>query len=114
MSLNTAGINAILAAAIGSGDVQIYAAIGNGTTSADQTSNERHLLTFSAAGGVLTASGVPLAYTGTAGAGATNALFYSASTAGTFYGSKALTGDQTFNASGDYNLTSLTLTGSSS
>lgn len=39
---------------------------------------------------------------------------WSASTGGTFYGAYALTGDQAFNAAGQYTLTSLALDGSSS
>ena len=39
--------------------------------------------------------------------------FWSASTGGTFYGSQALTGDQTFNSAGEYTITSLTANGSS-
>lgn len=113
MSLNTAGINAFLE---DGNEAQVYVAIGSGTTAADQTSNERHQLASTVAAGVITATGVPYAFTGTAGAGATNALFFSTvgPSGGTFLGFKALTGDQTFNASGDYNLTALTITGSSS
>lgn len=110
MPLNTAGINAILE---DGNEAVIYVAIGNGTTSGSQTSNERHLLASSVASGVITATGVPYAFTGTANAGATNALLFSASTGGTFYGAEALTGDQSFNAAGAYNLTALTITGSS-
>jgi hypothetical protein len=111
MALNNAGINAVLE---DGNEAVIYVAIGDGATSADQTSNERVQLTSSVAGGVITATGVPYAFTGTALAGATHALLFSASTAGTFYGAEALTGDQAFNASGDYSLTALTITGSSS
>ena len=39
--------------------------------------------------------------------------FWSASTAGTFYGYYALTGDQTFNAAGEYTISSLSIPGSS-
>lgn len=111
MALNTAGINAILE---DGNEATIYVAIGNGTTAGSQTSNERHQLASSVASGVITATGVPYAFTGTPGAGATNALFFSAATSGTFLGAELLTGDQTFNASGDYDLTALTITGSSS
>jgi hypothetical protein len=111
MPLNSAGINAILD---DGNEAVIYVAIGNGTGSGNQTSNERHLLTSSVAGGVITATGVPYAFTGTPAAGATNALLYSAASAGTFYGNEPLTGDQAFNANGDYSLTALTITGSSS
>jgi hypothetical protein len=108
MPLNTAGVNAILD---DGNEAVIWVAIGSGTTSGSQTSNERRQLASSVAGGVITATGTPYTYTGTAGAAATNALYFSASTAGTFYGYDALTGDQAFNASGAYNITALTITG---
>ncbi len=109
--LNTAGINAILD---DGNEAALYVAIGSGPTAGDQTSTARHQLTSSVAGGVITATGVPYAFTGTPGAGATHALLFSAATAGTFLGYEALTGDQAFNAAGAYNLTALTITGSSS
>lgn len=111
MPLNTAGINAILD---DGNEAVIWVAIGRGATSADQSSAQRRQLASSVASGVITATGVPYAFTGTPADGATHALLFSASTAGTFYGYDALSGDQAFNASGDYSLTSLTVTGSSS
>lgn len=111
MGLNTTGINALLDAGRGAA---LWVAVGSGTAAANQTSNERIQVTWNpASGAVIAASGTPLAFTGAASAGATHALFFSASTAGTFYGFKALTGDQAFNASGSYEVTSLTITGSS-
>lgn len=110
MGLNTAGINAILDSG---NEVTMYVAIGDGATSGDQTSAARQQITFSVASGVLTATGVPYAFTGTPLDGATHALFFSASSAGTFYGFDALSGDQAFNADGDYEITALTITGSS-
>lgn len=110
MGLNTAGIQAIM----NSGSaVTLWAAMGSGTASGDQTSNERLQVTVSIVNGVLTASNAPFAFTGTPAAGASHALLYSASTAGTYYGFDAVTGDQAFNAAGDYNLNALTVTGSS-
>ena len=54
------------------------------------------------------------AFTGGAANGAcTYVGFWSASSGGTFYGSVALTGDQTFNSAGEYTITSLTVNGSS-
>lgn len=54
------------------------------------------------------------AFTGGAASGAcTHVGLWSALTAGTFYGYFALTGDQTFNAAGEYTLTAITVTGSS-
>lgn len=110
MGLNTAGINAFLE---DGNEAVVYVAIGDGPTSADQTSNERVQLTSSVAGGVITATGVPYEFTGTAAAGATHALLFSASSGGTFLGFDALTGDAAFSASGTYNLTALTVTGTS-
>lgn len=110
MGLNTAGINAILDSG---NDVTMWAAIGSGPTSGDQTSAARVQVTFSVAGGVLTATNVPMAFTGAAAAGATHCLLFSANAAGTFYGFDAITGDQAFNAAGQYELTALTITGSS-
>lgn len=110
MALNTAGINAFLE---DGNEAVVWVAIGDGPTSADQSSSARVQLASSVAGGVITATGVPYAFTGTPLDGATHALFFSASTGGTFYGFDALTGDQAFNAAGEYSLTSLTITGSS-
>ena len=54
------------------------------------------------------------AFTGGAANGpCTHLCFWSAPTGGTFYGSVALTGDTTFNSSGEYTITSLTVNGSS-
>jgi hypothetical protein len=111
MPLNSAGITAVLD---DGNEAVIWVGIGGGPTSADQTSAQRRQLASSVAGGVITATGVPYAYTGTPAAAATHALLFSASTGGTFYGYDALTGDQAFNANGDYSLTALTITGSSS
>lgn len=112
MALNTAGINALMD---DGNEAVFYAAIGDGTTSGDETSNSRIQLTLGApSSDVITVSNTPLEFEGTAAAGATHVLFFSASTSGTFYGSQALTGDQAFNAAGEYSITSLTITGSSS
>ena len=111
MGLNAAGINALMD---DGNEAVVWVGVGDGQTSGDQTSNERVQVVMGApSGGVITATGVPYSFTGTAAAGATNALFFSASTAGTFYGFKALTGDAAFNASGEYQIDSLTITGTS-
>jgi hypothetical protein len=110
MPLNTAGINAFLE---DGNEAVVWVAIGSGPTAGDQTSAQRRQMASSVAGGVITATGVPYSFTGTPAAGATHALFFSASTGGTFYGYDAMTGDQAFNASGAYDITALTITGSS-
>jgi hypothetical protein len=50
---------------------------------------------------------------GAANGPVTHLCFWSASSAGTFYGSVALTGDATFNSAGEYTITSLAVNGSS-
>jgi hypothetical protein len=109
MGLNTAGINARME---DGNEAVFYVAIGSGPASGNQTSNQRVQVTTTVSGGVETAD-VPLNFTGTPGAAATHALFFSASTGGTFYGFDALSGDQAFNAEGEYSITALTITGSS-
>ena len=55
-----------------------------------------------------------VSFTGGAANGpATYVCFWSAITGGVFYGSQALTGDQTFNSAGEYTITSLSANGSS-
>lgn len=110
MGLNTAGITAILE---DGNEAVVWVGIGSGPTAGDQTSAQRRQIASTVAGAVITATGVPLTFTGTPAAGATHALFFSAATAGTFYGFDALTGDAAFNAEGAYNLTSVTVTGTS-
>lgn len=110
MGLNTAGINALLE---DGNEAVVWVGIGSGATAADQTSAQRRQLASTVSGGVITATGTPYAFTGANNAGATHALLFSAATGGTFYGFDALTGDANFSAAGEYNLTGLTVTGTS-
>lgn len=109
MALATAGISAVLE---DGNEATVYVAIGSDATT--QSSSNRVALTSTVSGGVITATGVPYAFTGSAGAGATHVLLYDAASSGNLIGAQAITGDQTFNAEGEYNLTALTITGSSS
>lgn len=89
-----------------------WAAIHSDATSGSQVSNERVAIVWDPATGAVAASGaVPLAFTGAASGPATHLGIWDASTAGTFRGTVALTGDQAFNAAGEYSVTSITLTG---
>lgn len=108
MSINAAGISALLD---DGNEAPIYVAIGDGPAAGDQVSVARVQLVSSVAASVLTATGVPYSFTGTPLAAATHALLFSAASAGTFYGFVELAGDQAFSAGGEYNLTSLTITG---
>jgi hypothetical protein len=81
----------------------------------NQSSAGRQAITWvTAANGDMVAT-VDLAFTGGAASGAaTHIGFWSASTGGTFYGWLPLTGDQTFNAAGEYTVTGITITGTAS
>ncbi|MCA1984791.1 phage tail fiber protein [Nocardioides nematodiphilus] len=86
-----------------------------GTTGASESTAARKAVTFSVdADGDLTLSAT-VNFTGGAASGpATYVGLWSAATGGTFRGGYALTGDQAFNAAGQYNLTSLTINGTAS
>jgi hypothetical protein len=92
----------------------IHTAEPNGAGS-NQSSAARQAITWeTAANGDMIAT-VDVPFTGGASGGpATHVGFWSASTSGTFYGWYALTGDQTFNAAGEYTLTAVTITGTAS
>lgn len=108
MGLNAAGVNALLE---DGNEAVMYVALGSGPLAADQVSAARTLVTSSVAAGIITATGVPYAFTGTPSATVTHALLFSAATAGTFYGYDVLSGDQAIGSAGTYNLTALTIAG---
>lgn len=87
-----------------------------GTTGANPTAAARQPIAWDGptSGGDLSLTGTE-AFTGGAANGAvTHVGLWSALTGGTFYGGFALTGDQSFNAAGEYTLTEITITGTSS
>ena len=91
--------------------VQIHTTTPNSSGSNEATS-ARQAVTLSDTSVVITASGA-VNFTGGASSGPATFLgYWSAVTAGTFYGYEALTGDQTFNSAGNYTLDSITITGS--
>jgi hypothetical protein len=85
-----------------------------GTTGTNESSAARQAVSFNVdADGDLTLT-VTENFTGGAASGAcTYVGLWSASSGGTFRGGFALTGDQTFNAAGEYNVTGITITGTS-
>lgn len=90
---------------------QIHTAQPNASGSNEATSGRQTITWVTAANGDIIAT-VDLAFTGGAASGpATHIGFWSASSAGTFYGWLPLTGDQTFNAAGEYTVTAITITG---
>jgi hypothetical protein len=93
---------------------QIHTAEPNASGSNEATSARQAITWETAANGdmvILT----DLNFTGGASGGAaTHIGFWSALTTGTFYGWQVLTGDQTFNAAGEYTVTGVTITGTAS
>jgi hypothetical protein len=94
--------------------MQIHTAEPDGAGSNEATSTRLAITWETAANGDLIVT-ADLDFTGGASSGpATHIGFWSASTAGTFYGWLPLTGDQTFNAAGEYKVTGVTITGTAS
>jgi hypothetical protein len=84
-----------------------YAALENAGT---VVSSARVAITWTDSGGNSVVSGTE-SFTGTANAAVDSVGFYSASTAGTKYGTAPITGDTALNAEGKYDITGLTITG---
>jgi hypothetical protein len=116
MGLNTATLNTAVDAAAA---LLVYASLhtaapdGSGSNEVTGGSYARQAVTMGASSGAMASLGSTLTFSGPAGGAATYLGFWSASSGGTFRGFKALAGDQTFNAAGQYQVTSVTITGSS-
>lgn len=114
---NDAALTA-MAAALAS--AATYAQLHSGDPGAAGTSNvasgtSRQQIAWDAdSDGDLSLQGTETFTGGTPGANATWVSFWSASTGGTWYGNRQTTGDTTFNASGEYELTEVTVTGTTS
>jgi hypothetical protein len=92
----------------------LYSAEPNAAGTTNQTSAGLEAITWitAANGDMVVTADVP--FTGGAASGACTYLGLWNSAQTTFYGYYALTGDQTFNSAGEYTLTGITITGSSS
>jgi hypothetical protein len=89
----------------------IHTAQPNASGSNESAAARQAITWVTAANGDMVAT-VDLAFTGGAASGAaTHVGFWSASSAGTFYGWLPLTGDQTFNAAGEYTVTGVSIPG---
>lgn len=90
----------------------LFTAAPNAAGTTNVAASARQAITWvTAANGDMVMT-VDQAFTGGAANGAcTHVGLWSASTSGTFYGYFALTGDQTFNAAGEYTVTDITITG---
>lgn len=112
MPLNDNGLNACLVG--GLTDVAQYLSVHTGdpsTIGANESTAARQLVAWgSPAAGVISLSGAE-AFTGGAASGAcTHFGLWSAASGGTFYGGDPLTGDQTFNAAGEYTVNDVDVT----
>lgn len=86
-----------------------------GATGINESSAGRQAIAWDAASGGDISLSAQENFTGGAASGAcTYVGLWSAAVGGTFYGGFALTGDQTFNAAGEYTLTDVTINGSAS
>lgn len=104
MGLNSAGLTVLLE---DGADATLYAAIGDGSTAADQVSAGRILLTLTVDQDAITVGGT-LNFSSSPGTAATHLLLFSAASGGTLLGSAVLTGDTVFNAGGQFNVRDLT------
>lgn len=95
--------------------VSIHTALPNGSGSNESTAARQPITWATAANGDMVMTGGPIDFTGGAASGpATHVGYWSAVTVGTFRGFQPLTGDQTFNAAGEYSINALTENGSAS
>lgn len=113
MALTDAALNVMGDALAG---VALFASLHSadpGATGTNETSAGRQGVTWSASSAGDLSLSASESFTGGAASGAcTHVGLWSASSGGTFYGGFALTGDQNFNAAGEYTLTDLTISGS--
>jgi hypothetical protein len=115
MPLTNAALNAMADHLASIADFASLHSADPGTTGTNETTAARQGIVWdAAANGDISLTGTE-AFTGGAASGAcTHVGLWSAASGGTFYGGFALTGDQTFNAAGEYTLTDVTINGSSS
>lgn len=104
-----AGNNAITALL---GFASLHTADPGGTGASEVTGGgyTRVAATWNPSSGAIAALNGTLSFSGPANGAAQYVGFWSASSGGTWRGGKALIGDQTFNAAGQYTVTAVTLT----
>lgn len=113
MALNDTALN-LMATALGGAAqyLSLHSATPDATGSSETTAGRQSAGWAAASGGDIAITAAK-PFTGGASNGAvTHVGLWSAATAGTFYGSFAVTGDQSFNSAGEYTLDTLTIAGS--
>lgn len=115
MAVNDALLNVGAAAMQGAAAYASLHTAAPDATGSNQSAAARLAVTWeTAASGDMVAT-TDLAFTGGAASGPVSHVgFWSAATAGTFYGALPLTGDAAFNAAGEYTVTGITVTGTAS
>jgi len=82
-----------------------------GATGTNPTTAARQPVTWGTVAAGDFSSSAAINFTGgTANGPVTHVTYWSAATGGTYYGSQALTGDNTFNSAGEYTVSSLSIT----
>ena len=117
MGLQTAEVNAAVdAAAARLVWMSVHTADPGGTGASEVSGGgyARQACTFGAASSLVAHLSTPVDFTGPANGDCKYVGFWSANAAGTWRGGAALTGDQKFNAAGEYTVTDVTVTGSAS
>lgn len=107
MALNNNGLNAQVGGLTAvAGFASLHTAEPNASGSNEVTggSYTREAITWAAASGGTAASGAEIVFDVPAGVTITHLGYWSASTAGTFYGSRALDTSQTFSSAGTYTI----------
>lgn len=107
-TFDTAGIN-LAADGLAAGVTHAEIFDGDPTAGGVKTSNERGAIVLTNVNGTLTIDATE-SFTGSPSAGATYVVLFDDPAAGNRLGYGTLTGDQTFNAAGEYDLTGVTLT----
>jgi hypothetical protein len=112
MALNDSGLN-VMADALKAAATHVALHTADpGTGGTNESSAARQAATWSASASGDFSLSSALNFTGGAADGAcTHVGLWSASSGGTFYGGFALTGDQAFNALGEYTVNTLTING---
>lgn len=115
MALNDNALNVMADALAGAALFVSLHSADPGTTGTNETTATRQSASWGASSGGDLSLSATETFTGGAASGAcTHVGLWSLASGGTFYGGFALSGDQTFNAAGEYSVTDITISGSSS
>lgn len=113
MALTNAGLNVMAnALAAVATHASLHTADPGSTGTNESTAGRQAIAWDAASNGDISLTGTENFTGGAASGPCTYVGLWSASSGGTFYGGFALSGDQTFNAAGEYTLSDITINGS--